>query len=102
MGPTLGMLPALIVALTTGNLLQAALVLIISMGVVQQFEAHIVVPKIMGRAVGLSPVLVILALLTGDKLFGLLGAVFAIPIAAIISVVVGEWPQLRKIWEEAS
>jgi len=101
-GPTLGMLPALIVALTTGNLLQAALVLIISMGVVQQFEAHIVVPKIMGRAVGLSPVLVILALLTGDKLFGLLGAVFAIPIAAIISVVVGEWPQLRKIWEEAS
>ena len=100
-GPTLGLIPALIVAITTGSVLQAVLVLIVNVLIVQQIEAHIVVPKVMGKAVGLSPVLVILALLTGDKLFGLVGAVIAIPIAAIIAVVVGEWPQLRKIWEES-
>jgi len=98
-GPALGILPALIVAMTTGSVLQAVLVVALSFVLVQQLEAHIIVPKVMGRAVGLSPALVILALLIGGKLFGLVGALVAIPTAAIISVVVGEWHELRKIWE---
>lgn len=98
-GPILGVLPALIVALTTGSILQAVLVFGLGFILVQQLEAHVVVPRVMGRAVGLSPVLVILAILAGGKLFGLFGALIAIPAAAIVSVVVHEWPQLRKIWE---
>lgn len=98
-GPYIGMVPAVIVALTTGSPLQALLVFIVSFFVIQQIEAHIVVPKVMGRAVGLSPALVILALLTGFKLLGVWGALISVPIAAIISVIVGEWSQLRLIWK---
>jgi predicted PurR-regulated permease PerM len=98
-GPFLGVIPALIVAITTGSVVQVLLVLFISIVVVQQIEAHIVVPKIMGKAIGLSPVLVILSLLIGAHLFGFSGAILAVPIAAVTSVVVGEWPQLRTMWE---
>jgi predicted PurR-regulated permease PerM len=51
----------------------------------------------MGKAVGLSPVIVILAVLIGAKLMGILGVIIAIPVAAIISVLIQEWPELRKI-----
>jgi predicted PurR-regulated permease PerM len=98
-GPYLGMIPAVIIALTTGTVLQAVLVLVVSFVVIQQLEAHIVVPKVMSRAVGLSPVLVILALLVGVRLFGILGAVISVPTAAVLSVIAGEWPQLRLMWE---
>lgn len=100
-GPLIGVLPAVIVAITTGSVLQAVLVVILGFFLIQQLEAHVVVPKVMSKAVGLSPVLVILALTVGVKLFGLIGAILAIPVAAIISVVVGEWSSLRKIWESA-
>lgn len=101
-GPALGVIPAIIVALATGSILQAILVFVIGYLLIQQLEAHLVVPKVMGKAVGLSPVLVILAMLIGVKLFGLVGALVAVPAAAIISVVVGEWASLRKIWESSS
>lgn len=98
-GPILGFLPAALLALATGDVLQALLVVIVSIGIIQQLEGHIVVPKVMSKAVGLSPVLVIFSLLVGAKLFGLMGAIIAVPAAAIISVIVGEWSNLSKIWE---
>jgi len=101
-GPFIGLIPAVIVALTTGSVLQALLVILVSLVVIQQLEAHIVVPRIMSKAVGLSPVLVILALLVGAKLFGIAGAILGVPIAAVISVIVGEWPQLRTLWENGA
>lgn len=99
-GPLLGILPAVIVALATGSILKAVLVLAISIFVIQQAQGHFVVPKVMSKALGLSPVLVILAIVVGAKLYGLMGALIAIPAAAVISVVVGEWQNLRKLWEE--
>ena len=102
LGPVMGVIPALVVSLSEGNILQAILVFAGSILLIQQLEAHIVVPKVMGKAVGLSPVLVILALLIGAKLFGLAGALISLPTAAVISVIVGEWPSLRKLWEESS
>ena len=98
-GPFLGLVPALIVAITTGSIVKVISVLVISMLIVQQLEAHIIVPKIMGKAIGLSPVLVTLSLLIGAQLFGFGGAILAIPIAAVTSVIVGDWPQLRTMWE---
>jgi predicted PurR-regulated permease PerM len=49
----------------------------------------------MGRAVGLSPVIIIFSILIGAKLLGLLGVVLAIPAAGAISVILEEWPKLR-------
>lgn len=99
-GPLLGVLAAGGVALAAGSPVKAALVAGVSILLIQQLEANILVPRIMGKAIGLSPVLVILAIVIGVKVFGVVGAVIAIPTSAIISVIVGEWPELRKMWRE--
>jgi len=58
--------------------------------ILHQLEANILVPKIMESRVGVSPVTVIIALLIGSSLWGLMGAILAVPTAAILSVVVDE------------
>ncbi|MFA6423612.1 MAG: AI-2E family transporter [Patescibacteria group bacterium] len=94
-GPILGAIPAIIIAYTVNPLLG---ILVIALFVlVQQIEAQFLVPKIMGKAVGLSPVIIILAILIGAKLFGVLGVVLAVPVAAIISVIYEEWPKLKGL-----
>jgi len=59
--------------------------------ILHELESNILVPKIMERRVGVSPVTVIVALLVGGALWGLVGAVLAIPTAAMLSVVVEEF-----------
>ncbi len=98
-GPLIGVIPALVLAFANGGLLQAVLVFIFGFILIQQLEAHIVVPRVMSKAVGLSPVFVILAVLSGFRLAGITGAILALPVAAAIAVVVEEWPNLRKLWE---
>ncbi len=94
-GPILGMIVALVVAFaSTGNLL-IPLIILIAFMLVQQLEANFLVPKIMGKAVGLSPVIIIFAILIGGKLFGLTGVILAVPAAAVVSVLVKEWPNLK-------
>ena len=56
----------------------------------QQLENHLLVPKIMQRQVGISPVFVIIALLIGGSLLGVIGAILAVPTAAILQVLFEE------------
>ncbi len=56
----------------------------------QQVENHLLVRKVMERQVGVSAVFVIVALLIGGSVLGIIGAVLAVPSAAIIQVVVSE------------
>lgn len=63
-----------------------AVFVIILWVITQQLENHIIVPVIMSRSVGLNPVMVILAVLTGATLGGFVGALIAIPVASGISV----------------
>ena len=87
-GPILSAIPAIAVAATVSP--QKVLFVIIFFIVQQQFENHILVPKVMERQVGVSAVTVIVALLIGGKLFGILGALLAVPTAAILQVVFNE------------
>jgi predicted PurR-regulated permease PerM len=94
-GPILAAIPAVAVASTVS--LQKALLVVAFFVVQQQFENHVLVPKVMQRQVGISPVVVILALLVGGQLLGILGAILAVPTAAILQVVVSElWSLDRK------
>jgi predicted PurR-regulated permease PerM len=88
-GPILAAVPAVAVAASVS--LQKALFVIIFFVVQQQFENHVLVPKIMERQVGVSAVVVILALLIGGNLLGIAGAILAVPTAAIIQVLIIEW-----------
>lgn len=94
-GPWLGLVPAVAIGLTISPL--TGLLVFIAYVVIQQIEAQFLVPKIMGKAVGLSPVIIILVLLIGAKLFGILGVIISVPVAAAISVIIQEWPEIRKI-----
>ena len=87
-GPIVSAIPALIVAATISW--NKALFVLIFFVVQQQFENHILVPKVMQRQVGVSPVVVILALLIGANLLGILGVLLAVPTAAILQVVFNE------------
>lgn len=58
--------------------------------VIQQIESHIIVPQVMKKAVGLNPVVVILALLIGAKLGGTMGAILSVPIATSVAVIIGD------------
>ena len=84
-GPTLATIPALFLSFSQGGgvLFVAVLVLYV---LIQQLENHLLVPKIMERAVGLNPVVSIIALLIGFQLSGILGALLAIPVVTALSV----------------
>jgi predicted PurR-regulated permease PerM len=53
----------------------------------QQFENHVLVPKVMERQVGVSAATVIMALLIGGSLLGIVGAILAVPTAAVLQVI---------------
>ncbi len=93
-GPWLGAVPGVIIGLTESPL-KGFLALIIYI-VVQQLENSILVPRIMGKAVGLNPFVVIVAILIGGKLYGILGILLSVPMAAVISVVVEDWTVIRQ------
>jgi predicted PurR-regulated permease PerM len=87
-GPILSAIPAIAVAATVSP--QKVLLVVIFFVLQQQLENHILVPKIMSRQVGVSPVTVIVALLIGGSLAGIVGAILAVPTAAIVQVIAGE------------
>jgi len=94
-GPVLSAVPAVAVAFTVSPAL--ALGVIVFFFVQQQFENHILVPKVMERQVGVSAVTVIVSLLIGGSLLGIVGAILAIPTAAILQVIFHElWPEAAE------
>lgn len=84
-GPILGGLPGVILAFTSLGLVKGIIALVIYI-VIQQLENTILVPRIMGKALGLSPVVIIFSLLIGGQLLGFVGLIVAIPVAAALSV----------------
>jgi predicted PurR-regulated permease PerM len=87
-GPILSAVPAIAVASSVS--LEKAAFVVIFYFVQQQLENHILVPRIMSRQVGVSAVTVIVALLVGGSLLGMVGAILAVPTAAILQVVAAE------------
>lgn len=83
-GPFLGAIPAILVAFQVSPWL--ALATAILYVIVQQLENNILVPKIMERAVGLHPILVMVGVLAGGVLYGILGIVIAVPLVAAMQV----------------
>jgi predicted PurR-regulated permease PerM len=87
-GPLLSAIPALAVAASVSPTL--ALGVAVFFIAQQQFENHVLVPKVMERQVGVSAVVVIIALLLGGSLLGVVGAILAVPTAGILQVLFEE------------
>lgn len=84
-GPVIGAVPAILLALTKSPAMALKVALVIL--VVQQFEANVISPKLMGDSVGLHPLWVIFAILAGEELAGVWGMLLAVPVAAVIRVI---------------
>lgn len=94
LGPIMAAIPAIFIGLTVspGKALAAFIIIL----VIHQLENHVLVPQIMRKAVGLNPVVSIIAFLVGAKLFGAVGAIFAIPVATALFVIWDEWTRFRS------
>ncbi|MGZ8666966.1 MAG: AI-2E family transporter [Solirubrobacterales bacterium] len=64
--------------------------------VYQQFENYIIQPQIQKRATEIDPFIVLIAVLFGSTLFGIIGAVLAIPMAAVILIALAEWREYQR------
>lgn len=68
---------------------------------VHVIDAYLVGPRVMGRAVGIHPVTAIIALVAGNELFGIGGALFAAPLAGLLQVFITTlWRDLRQVKRE--
>lgn len=94
LGPILSGALAVVAALLTSTTL--AFYTLIFFLIAQQFESHVLVPLLSRRAVGLHPVIVIVALLIGAEVGGILGIIISVPVAAIIQEVVQDWSTRRR------
>jgi len=84
-GPTLGAIPAVFVALTLDS--SKIVWVVLATVVIQGLENYLLVPRVMGKSVGVSPFVIILSLAAFTSLIGLPGALLAIPMAAILQIV---------------
>jgi len=84
-GPVLSVIPAMIVGFAISPTLGVSIMVLYV--IIQQIENHVLVPKVMQKVTGLHPVLSIVALLVGLKIAGVPGAIFSIPLAMMIVVV---------------
>ena len=83
-GPILGAVLPVLLALSVDP--SKVIWVVVATIVIQQAEGHLLVPRVMDKAVGVSPIVTILAILAFSTLFGLPGAVLAIPLAALIQI----------------
>jgi predicted PurR-regulated permease PerM len=87
-GGYLASAPAIISVANQGGATMA--VVAVLMFLYQEFESRILVPRVYGRVLRLSPAIVLVALLVGGTLMGILGALLALPIAAGMQMIVRE------------
>lgn len=94
-GQILAAIPAVAVGFAAGGVPEALGVGLIFF-VVQQFEANLIYPVVVKKVVGVPPLLVILALLIGFKLFGFLGVLLSVPLAGAVQEVVSDIDRRKR------
>ena len=93
-GPIVSALPAVGLAFTISPVLAGGVTAMYF--IVQQLENHVIVPQVMKRAVGLNPLVVILAIAVGGRLLGVVGGILAVPITVVAQIIVADLLKERK------
>lgn len=84
-GPIIGVIPPLLVSLISKP--DQAVIIFLIIFLIQQFIYNVLGPKVISKAFNINPIVVLLSLLIGAKVAGISGAIFAVPVFSIISVV---------------
>lgn len=85
-GPLIGAIPAVLLGLVVSPFMAIKVLIVIL--IVQQLESSVISPKLMGDSVGLHPLWIIFALLAGGEIAGFWGILLAVPVAAVIRVII--------------
>ena len=94
-GPVVGFVLAGLIGLLDPNPMKS-IYGVIALIIIQQFDGWVIIPKIVGESVKLHPVVVLLAVLIGGNLFGIVGMLLGVPIAALIRVLFLWWMRVIK------
>jgi predicted PurR-regulated permease PerM len=100
-GPPLALVPPIFIAFLTSENWLVALVASVVLVVVQGVLVNAIQPKMMQESLGLHPILLFLGLLVGVQLAGLWGALFGVPILAVIVILVNHWLDIYSPSEPA-
>jgi predicted PurR-regulated permease PerM len=92
-GPIIAAIPAILVASTVGA--NTAIITAIYLFVQQQVENNVIIPRLMKSQTGVSPLIVMIAILIGGELLGVIGALLAVPTAAVIQILLREYLESR-------
>jgi predicted PurR-regulated permease PerM len=87
-GPIIAAIPGIIIALSISP--TVAILVTVFYIILQILENNFIVPRIMEKAVGLNPIVIILGIIIGGKLLGILGALLAVPFIALVVVIASE------------
>ncbi len=94
-GPTISAIPAFFVATSQSYFLGLSTIALYF--IVQQLENNLIVPVIMQKAVGLNPIVTLIALIIGGKVSGVLGLLLAIPITLFLETIIIELLNARRL-----
>ena len=84
-----------VITLITGGLTQAIWMLIVVI-ILQQIDANIINPKILGDGLKISPILVIFAVTIGGEFFGVIGMFLSVPVIAILKLLIVDFIEIRE------
>lgn len=93
-GAIIAVVISAVITLITGGLSQTIWMLIVVI-VLQQIDANIINPNIIGQSLKVSPLLVIFAITVGGAYFGMLGMFLAVPVIAIVKIVIEDYVDLK-------
>ena len=93
-GPILAAIPAVITGFLMSPLIGISIIALYI--IVQQIESHIIVPVVMKKAVGLSPLVVVVALLIGAELGGIFGLLLAVPVTTVCAELLNDWERKKR------
>ena len=94
-GAIIAIAVATLITLFTGGLQQAA-IMAVTIIILQQIDANIINPKILGDGLKISPILVIFAVTIGGEFFNVIGMFLAVPVVAIIKLLVMDFIEVRS------
>ena len=94
-GAIIAVILAGIITILTGGIGQAVWMVVV-VTILQQIDANIINPKIVGESLKMNPLLVILAVTIGGAYFGVIGMFLAVPIAAVLKLILDDFIELKK------
>lgn len=100
LGVVISIIPALLLAATTQAVVLKLILVVVIFVAANQIEGHLLSPLVLGKTTDLHPVTVVLAILSGLALFGIVGALVAVPLVALGKLLLHEYYFSSRVYQD--